>query len=127
MRIDHIALYTNDLEGMKAFYEKYFSAVPGEMYHNPRTGLKTYFLSFSDGTRLEIMTRPGLEDAAADGYRLGYAHIAFSVGSAENVDNITAILKADGFTLVDGPRTTGDGYYESTVLDPDGNIIELTV
>lgn len=127
MKINHVALYTNYLEGIKNFYEKYFLAKAGEMYHNPRTGLKTYFLSFVGETRLEIMTRPDTDDNAHEGYETGYVHLAFSLGSASAVDIMTDRLKNDGFTILDGPRTTGDGYYESTALDPDGNIIELTI
>lgn len=125
MKINHVALYTNDLEGMRSFYEKYFSAKAGEMYHNPKTGLKTYFLSFDDDTRLEIMTRPDISARACKA--AGYVHLAFSLGSASAVNEMTDRLRADGYEILDGPRTTGDGYYESTALDPDGNIIELTV
>lgn len=125
MKIDHVALYTNDLEGMKAFYMKYFGAVSNDGYHNPKTGLRTYFLSFQDGSRLEIMTRPNLELHTAAPYQTGYTHLAFSVGSPELVDSLTATLEQDGCRVVSRPRTTGDGYYESCILDPDGNQIEI--
>lgn len=126
MRIEHIALHTNNLDALRDFYEKYFDAKAGSMYHNPKTGLKTYFLSFTDGARLEIMNRPYIADRA-EGFAEGYVHVALSLGSREAVDSLTQRLKADGIKVKDGPRVTGDGYYESTVLDPDGNIIELTV
>ncbi|MGM9986024.1 MAG: VOC family protein [Bacillaceae bacterium] len=125
MKIDHIALYTTDLEKMKEFYEKYFHAKANDMYHNQITGLKTYFLSFRDGSRLEIMTRPTIEMTEPILMRNGYIHLAFSVGSKNKVDELTALLKEDGFTVLSGPRTTGDGYYESCILDPDGNQIEI--
>ncbi|HWT76141.1 MAG TPA: VOC family protein [Mobilitalea sp.] len=125
MNINHIALYTNDLERMRKFYITYFSAVSNEGYYNPKTGLRTYFLSFEDQTRLEIMTRPNLEQLIPVPLQTGYIHLAFSVGSKEKVDQLTATLEADGYTVLSRPRTTGDGYYESCVLDPDGNQIEI--
>jgi lactoylglutathione lyase len=125
MRIDHIALFTEDIERLRAFYCAYFGGVAGGRYHNPRTGLETCFVSFSDGARLEIMARP---DVAAQPQRkqLGYAHIAFHAGSRAAVDALTGRLRADGCEIVSGPRVTGDGYYESCVLDPDGNAVEIT-
>lgn len=125
MRINHIALYTNELDKMKQFYETYFGAKSNEGYHNVHTGLKTYFLSFEDHTRLEIMARPNMDPKSESQVHLGYIHIAFSVGSKENVDQLTNQLGKDGFTVISGPRTTGDGYYESCVLDPEGNQIEI--
>ena len=123
--INHIALYTYDLEQMKKFYMNYFGATSNDGYHNPITGLRTYFLSFQDGTRLEIMTRPNLEMHTSTPFQTGYIHLAFSVGSPEKVNTVTATLEQDGYTVVSMPRTTGDGYYESCVLDPDGNQIEI--
>ena len=96
-------------------------------YHNPKTGFRSYFLTFGDGARLELMCRPGMEDAEKTLGRTGYAHIAFSVGSKEAVDALTRRLKADGYPVLSGPRTTGDGYYESCILGFEGNIIEITV
>lgn len=125
MKITHIALYTNDLARARGFYETYFNGVAGALYHNPKTGLQTYFLSFADGARLELMTRPQLEPAA-EGMRIGWAHLAFQTESRSAVDALTARLQTDGYTVVSGPRVTGDGYYESCVLDPDGNIVEIT-
>ena len=126
MRIEHVAMYVNDLEGAKAFFEKYFNASSNDGYHNPRTGLRTYFLTFEDGARLEIMSRPGMEDPEKTLMRTGLIHIAFTLGSKEKVDELTAWLKQDGYEVVSGPRTTGDGYYESCVLSIEGNQIEIT-
>lgn len=125
MKINHIALYTEDLDRMKEFYERYFHAKANQMYHNQNTGLRTYFLSFEDNTRLELMTRPNLELLVPAPYQTGYVHLAFSVGSKEIVDQLTALLGKDGYSVVSHPRITGDGYYESCVLDPDGNQIEI--
>lgn len=125
MKIEHVSLYTKDLARARAFYETYFGGTACALYHNQKTGLQTYFLSFADGARLELMTRPGLADAA-EGLRVGWAHLAFSTGSRAQVDELTARLRADGYPVVSGPRVTGDGYYESCVLDPDGNTVEIT-
>lgn len=127
MQIEHVAMYVNDLEGAKDFFMKYFDAVPGELYHNKRTDFRSYFLSFDGGARLEIMNRPGMADGEKDMQRTGFIHVAFQVGSAEKVDALTARLKADGYPVASGPRTTGDGYYESCVIGLEGNQIEITV
>ena len=127
MRIDHIAVYSDDIEQEKEFYVRYFNGTPNAMYHNPRTGLRTYFLTFVDGARLELMTRPGLDSAEKTEFRTGYTHLSFSVGSKEEVDALTLRLKEDGYPVLSGPRTTGDGYYESCVRDPEGNLLEITV
>lgn len=126
MRIDHIAVYVRDLEKCKRFFENYFEASAGEKYHNPNTGLSTYFLSFSDGSRLEIMSRPGLASRAGELIQNGYIHLAFSVGDKEAVDRLTDRLRKDGYQILSGPRTTGDGYYESCILGPEDNQIEIT-
>ena len=125
MRIDHAALYTADLERSRAFYEKYFDGTAGKQYHNLHTGLKTYFISFADGARLELMTRPALEESERSRRWAGWTHLAFKAGTRENVDALTERLRADGYEVTSGPRVTGDGYYESCVLDPDGNTIEI--
>lgn len=127
MKIEHIALYVNDLEKARDFFTAYFGAVSNEGYHNPKTDFRSYFLTFEDGARLEIMTKPDLTDSGDFLNRFGYAHIAFSVGSKEAVDVLTQRLKADGYPVISGPRTTGDGYYESCILGFEGNLIELTV
>lgn len=126
MKLDHIAIYVLDLEQAKQFFMRYFDASANDMYHNPRTGLKTYFLTFADGARLEIMQRPDVNAAQFDPYRQGFIHIAFSVGSKENVDALTHKLKSDGYNVLDGPRVTGDGYYESCVQAFECNLIEIT-
>lgn len=127
MRIEHIALYVNDLESARQFFVKYFGATSNNGYQNPRTDFRSYFLSFDDGTRLEIMNKPGMPDLPKELSRTGYAHIAFSTGSKEKVDALTARLKADGYKVISGPRTTGDGYYESCVVAIEQNQIEITV
>lgn len=127
MKIEHIALYVNDLEKAKCFFETYFQAVSNEMYHNKRSSFKSYFLSFGDGTRLEIMTRPDVCNNEKLLLRTGFSHIAFSVGSKEGVDCLTKRLEADGYKVISGSRTTGDGYYESCILDFEANQIEITI
>lgn len=127
MKIEHIAMYVNDLETAKDFFVKFFGAAANDGYHNPTTDFRSYFLSFSDGARLEIMTRPELDDTKKTPFRTGYAHIAFSVGSAERVDELTNELKRSGYKIASEPRRTGDGYYESCIVDIEGNLIEITV
>ena len=127
MKIEHVALYVNDLEKAKDFFVTYFSAAANADYHNPKTDFRSYFLAFDDGSRLEIMTKPDLTDSGDFLNRFGYAHIAFSVGSKEKVDTLTEALKMDGYPVISGPRTTGDGYYESCILGFEGNLIEITV
>ena len=127
MRIEHIAMYVNDLENVRTFFMRYFGATSNEGYHNPRTDFRSYFLSFDHGTRLEIMNKPLMSDAEKGLNRTGYIHIAFSLGSKSAVDELTERLKADGYEVISGPRTTGDGYYESCILGIEGNQIEITV
>lgn len=126
VKINHIAVYVKDLEKAKVFFIKYFDASSNEMYHNPKTGLKTYFLSFGNDVRLEIMTRPNLLSLHPEGYQCGYTHLAFSLGSKEAVDILTARLYSDGFKVLSGPRVTGDGYYESCIEGIECLILELT-
>lgn len=125
MYIEHIAMYVSDIETEKAFFEKYFGAKCGNLYHNPKTGFRSYFLTFDNGARLEIMNRADISSKPESS--TGYAHIAFSLGSREKVDVLTERIKNDGFEVISGPRITGDGYYESCVVDCEGNKIELTV
>jgi lactoylglutathione lyase len=125
MRINHIALYVNNLENMKSFYEKYFNAKPNKMYHNQKTGLKTYFLEFNGECRIEIMTKEKLNDTIKDINNTGYIHVALSVGSKDKVDEITKQLELDGYKVISQPRITGDGYYESCIIDPENNQIEI--
>lgn len=127
MKIEHIALYVNNLEDARNFFEKYLEAKSNNGYHNPVTNFRSYFLSFDDGTRIEIMNKPGMSDLPKEFSRTGYAHIAFSVGSKEKVDALTAELKRNGYEVISGPRTTGDGYYESCIVAVEGNQIEITV
>ncbi len=127
MRIEHIAMYVNDLEATRDFFLKYFNASSNEGYYNKTTGFKSYFLSFDDGARLEIMNKPVMEDFEKTLTRTGYIHIAFSLGSKEAVDRLTDKMKLDGYEVISGPRTTGDGYYESCIVGIEGNQIEITV
>ena len=127
MRIDHAALFCRDLEQMRQFFIDYFDARSNEQYHNPRTGLRTYILSFTEGsTRLELMQRPDVQDADPSQPAIGYVHLSFAVGSRKGVDLLTRRLADNGYTVTSGPRTTGDGYYESCILGPEGIQIEVT-
>jgi lactoylglutathione lyase len=125
VRIEHVALWVRDIDGVAAFYTKYFGARAGQLYRNPAKGFASRFLEFASGARLEIMSRTGI-DARAAGDLLGFAHLALVVGDAAAVDALATRLAADGIALVDGPRRTGDGYYECVVRDPEGNRIEVT-
>jgi lactoylglutathione lyase len=127
MRIEHIAIWTTDLVRCKQFYTSYFGATAGPNYVNPAKGFESCFLSFEGGARLEAMTTTTLSLAQLPpgAQRLGLTHLAISVGSERTVDELTNRLRSDGITIVDGPRRTGDGYYESVVIDPDGNRIEI--
>ena len=127
MKIEHIAMYVNDLEKTKEFFVKYFDAVANDGYHNPNTDFRSYFLSFEDGARLEIMNKPQMDDLEKPLNRTGYAHSAFRVDSKEKVDALTKLLKQDGYDVISGPRTTGDGYYESCIIAIEQNQIEITV
>ena len=126
MKIEHIAMYVNDLERAKEFFTKYFNATADAGYFNKTNGFRSYFLVFEDGARLEIMNRPDMVDIEKVLLRTGYAHIAFSVGSKTSVDILTERLKGDGYQVISGPRTTGDGYYESCIRGIEGNLIEIT-
>ena len=132
MRIEHVAMYVNDLEGAKSFFERYLGAAANDGYHNVKTDFRSYFLTFDDGARLEIMNRPEMDDPEktinkTSRGRTGLIHIAFSVGSKEKVDELTRLLESDGYEVISGPRTTGDGYYESCVVCIEDNQIEITV
>jgi lactoylglutathione lyase len=130
MKIEHIAIWTKDLESLKKFYEEFFGATSGSKYVNEKKKFESYFLSFADGPRLELMTIVGLtnpKDTDFPGLLSGYVHMAIAVGSKETVDELTERIVASGQRLVSGPRTTGDGYYESVIQDPDGNLVEITV
>ena len=127
MRIEHVALYVNDLEAARDFFVNYLGGSSNDGYHNKTTDFKSFFISFEDGARLELMTKPELIDTEKALNRTGYAHIAFSLGSKEKVDELTERLRSAGYEVVSGPRTTGDGYYESCIVVIEGNQIEITV
>ena len=128
-RIEHIAMWTEDVERLAGFYARYLGANLGEKYSNPSRGYESLFLTFQSGARLELMKttrlRPVRQESGVQ--RMGLTHLAFSLGAENRVDELTTILRAAGFPVVGEPRRTGDGYYESVVLDPDGNRVELTV
>lgn len=129
MKINHIAIRAKDPELLKDFYIKYFDMISGSKYTNAKTLFSSYFLSFRSGdTRIEIMHIPDLQnykEKVTNTY--GIAHIAISAGNRESVNKLTERLKADGYFIRSEPRVTGDGYYESVILDPEENIIEITV
>ncbi|MAU01120.1 MAG: hypothetical protein CL608_28590 [Anaerolineaceae bacterium] len=127
MKIEHVALWTQQLETVRAFYEKFFNGRSSSRYTNPKTGFTSYFLSFEDGARLELMQQPDIFGAVSPTEQMGFTHLAMSLGSETAVDELTNRLHRAGYHIVSQPRTTGDGYYESVILDPDGNRIELTV
>ena len=127
MRIEHVAIYVNELESARDFFVHYLGGQANDGYHNPCTGFRSYFITFDDGARIECMTKPGKDDQDKTLNRTGYAHIAFSVGSKEKADALTEELKGAGFKVFSGPRTTGDGYYESCIVAIEGNQIEITV
>lgn len=127
MRIEHAAMYVNNLEGARDFFVKYLDGRSNDGYHNKKTDFRSFFITFDDGARLELMTKPGMDDPDKTPARTGLIHLAFSVGSKEKVDELTSRLKDDGYQVMSGPRTTGDGYYESCVIGIEGNQIELIV
>lgn len=127
MRIEHIAMYVKDLEAARDFFVKYLGGDTNAGYHNKKTGFRSYFISFEGGARLELMNKPDVADADKTVDRTGYAHIAFSVGSREKVDELTEWLRTDGYVIKSGPRVTGDGYYESCIAAVEDNLIEITV
>lgn len=128
MKIEHIAIWTQNLEVMRHFYEHYFSAQSNNKYVNAMKGFNSYFLSFDSGARIELMQMDSIPQSTNDIYEQfqGLIHLAFDLGSEQKVEQLTAQLKQDGYEVLDGPRRTGDGYYESVVLDPEGNRLELT-
>ncbi len=129
IKIEHVAMWVKDLDSMRTFYETYFSAIAGAYYHNERTNFSSYFLSFGNGCRLELMHNPDIMDAHGKLHLefTGFVHLAIALGDSNAVDSLTERLRSDGYEVVREPRTTGDGYYESIILDPEGNKIELTI
>jgi len=125
MNIAHIAIWTNDLEAMKAFYTQYFKGESNEKYINPIKKFESYFISFEKGIKLELMHKQSIDKPLDTEERLGITHIAFKLGSKKAVRSLTETLRSDGFRIVGEPRTSGDGYFESVVLDVEGNRIEL--
>ncbi len=126
MRIEHIAIWVKDLESMRQFYEKYFDAASSEKYVNEKKGFASYFLTMASDCRIELMTRSDIS-LEKETEQFGYAHLAISLGAEEKVDEYTEIFRNNGFKIAGEARTTGDGYYESVILDPEGNTIELTI
>ncbi len=128
MKIDHIAIWTQQLEKMKHFYENYFNGKAGEKYINPRKNFESYFIEFDGGTRLELMEKLDIDIRLQEDMEnyLGITHFAISTGTREMVDQLTELLRSDGYVIAGEPRETGDGYYESVILDPDGNKVEIT-
>ena len=129
MKIEHLAIWVKDLEKMRAFYEEYFEGKSNEKYVNPRKNFESYFLEFSEGSRLELMKKPEIPDSKNDFYEqfLGIIHFAMAVGSEKKVNSLTEKLRKNGYEIIGEPRWTGDGYYESVVFDPEKNRIEITV
>lgn len=127
MKIEHAAMYVHNLEAARDFFVNYLDGKANDGYHNKTTGFRSYFISFDGGARLEIMNKPQLDDAEKSANRTGYAHLAFSAGNKDAVDKLTERLKKDGFEVLNGPRTTGDGYYESCIIGIENNLIEITV
>lgn len=129
MKLEHVAIWAEDIDKLRSFYETYFCAHSNKKYINPEKKYSSYFLSFESGARLEIMQMGSVIGRECDYTKnyYGMAHISFSVGSKENVDEVTSALQKDGYTVLDGPRKTGDGYYESAVLDPEENRLEITI
>jgi lactoylglutathione lyase len=128
MKIEHLAIWVDDLETMKAFYLKYFDTFAGEKYTNEKKQYTSYFIHFGEGkTRIELMNKPNITPVIGQrGLAKGIAHFAISLDSNEKVNELTETLRRDGYTIYSEPRTTGDGYYESVVLDPEGNYVEIT-
>ncbi len=129
MKLEHVAIWTSNLEKLKDYYSTYFSGNPNEKYTNPDTNFQSYFLTFESSARLELMSMPGIPENSNDTIEKqhkGIIHLAFGVDSKNEVDRMALELEAGGFTILKGPRTTGDGYYEFETLDPDNNRIEVT-
>ena len=129
MTLEHVAIWTNNLDGLREYYTKYFHGRANDKYRNGKTNFESYFLTFESGARLELMSRPNIpsntNDTVSDQH-LGIIHLAFGVASTDDVDKKAQQLQKDGFKILSGPRKTGDGYYEFETLDPDNNLIEVT-
>ena len=125
IKLNHTALYVHDLEGARDFFAEFFGTVSNELYHNRATGLRTYFLTFHNGGKIEIMTRPGLDAGSSSPCAHGLNHIAVGSRSKGMVESLTERMRKAGYTIISGPRTTGDGYYESCVESFEGCLIEI--
>jgi lactoylglutathione lyase len=129
MKLEHVAIWTDDLETLKTFYQRYFGGTPNNKYINEKKGFESYFLTFQSGARLELMSKRGIPANLNDTVQAqhkGIIHLAFGVDSMQEVDQKATELKADGYPILSGPRKTGDGYYEFETLDPDNNRLEVT-
>lgn len=126
MKIAHIALWTNDIEKLKEFYVRYFGGISNEKYINPHKKFASYLVAFDGGTAIEIMECADVKTLHPENECLGWAHLAFSVGSKDKVDEMTELFRKNGYAVIGEPRTTGDGFYESVILDPEGNRVEIT-
>ena len=128
MKIEHLAIWVDDLELMKSFYLAYFDTTAGDKYSNEKNQYTAYFIYFGEGkTRLELMHKPNITPVVGQrGFTKGIAHFSISVGGKEKVNVLTERLRKDGYTIYSESRTTGDGYYESVVLDPEGNYLEIS-
>jgi lactoylglutathione lyase len=129
VKIEHVAIWSKDIEKLKNFYVDFFGGIAGEKYNNTKKQFESYFIRFESGARLEIMQMATIPDNLnnIEEQYLGLIHIAFSVGSIETVNNLTEVLRNAGYAVVSEPRFTGDGYFESCILDPDGNRVEITI
>ena len=127
MRIDHVAIWTYNIEGLRNFYMHYFGASSGNCYYNHSREFRSYFLTFDDDCRIELMEMPNIPHTKNNPLKqfTGLVHFAIKTGSKQAVDQLTEQLRRDGFKVAGEPRTTGEGYYESVILDPDGNRIEI--
>ena len=126
MKINHIAIWAKDIEKICDFYQKYFEGTVHPEYNNPAKKFKSRFISFEDGTRIEVMHHPDIQPSTFTEH-FGWCHLAISVGSEEMVNELTSRMESDGVDITSNPRVTGDGYYESVVKDPEGNLVELTI
>nr|WP_321354387.1 VOC family protein [uncultured Draconibacterium sp.] len=127
MKVEHLAIWTYNLEGMRSFYMHYFDASSGDVYHNHSREYRSYFLSFNGDCRIELMEMPGVPKSKDNPLKqfTGLIHFAMKVGSRDSVNELTETLRKDGYKIISEPRSTGDGYYESIILDPDGNRVEI--
>lgn len=127
MKLHHIAIWVDDIDKMRNFYTTYFDTTCGEKYYNPKRGYTSYFISFDEGSsKIELMHQSDIETCTEKrGFIKGWAHIAISVKDKKTIDQMTERFRKDGYTIQGEPRTTGDGYYESVILDPEGNLVEI--